>query len=94
MKSRAFSIGTSVKLGPSNFTLRKSREPNVARAGDRYGSITSFRAGDVDFRFTLDTGRLSALQRTVEEGRFCCKSRFALVTENSAGRGRGFPVKM
>src|SRR5215510_5924759 len=27
-------------------------------------------------------------------GRFCCKSRFALVTENSAGRGRGFRVKM
>src|SRR5262245_35667420 len=27
-------------------------------------------------------------------GRFCCKSRFALVTENSAGRGRGFRVEM
>src|SRR5262245_12537760 len=29
-----------------------------------------------------------------QKGRFCCKSRFALVTENSAGRGRGFRVKM
>jgi hypothetical protein len=31
---------------------------------------------------------------TAAIGRFCCKSRFALVTENSAGRGRGFRVKM
>jgi hypothetical protein len=38
------------------------------RANVRSGSITSFRAGDVDFRFTLDTGRLSASQRTVETG--------------------------
>jgi hypothetical protein len=30
--------------------------------------ITSFRAGDVDFGFTLDTGRFSASQRTVETG--------------------------
>jgi hypothetical protein len=28
----------------------------------------------VDFRFTLDTGRFSASQRTVETGRFCCKT--------------------
>jgi hypothetical protein len=34
----------------------------------RFGSITSFRVGDVDFRFTLDTGRFSASQRTVETG--------------------------
>src|SRR5262249_10948763 len=26
--------------------------------------------------------------------RLCCKSRFALMSENSAGRGRGFRVKM
>jgi hypothetical protein len=32
------------------------------------GSITSFRASDVDFRFTLNTGRFSASQRTVETG--------------------------
>jgi hypothetical protein len=33
------------------------------------GSITSFRTRDVDFRFfTLDTGRFSASQRTVETG--------------------------
>jgi hypothetical protein len=30
--------------------------------------ITSFHAGDVDFRFTLDTGRFSASRRTVEKG--------------------------
>jgi hypothetical protein len=34
------------------------------------GSITSFRAGDLDFRFTLDTGRFSASQRTVETGHY------------------------
>ena len=34
----------------------------------RFGSITSFRAGYIDFRFTLDTGRSSASQRTVETG--------------------------
>jgi hypothetical protein len=33
-----------------------------------FWSITSFRAGNVDFRFTLDTGRFSASQRTVETG--------------------------
>jgi hypothetical protein len=33
-----------------------------------FGSITSFRAGAVDFRFTLDTGRFSASQQTVETG--------------------------
>jgi hypothetical protein len=27
-------------------------------------------------------------------GRLCCETRFALVIENSAGRGRGFRVKM
>src|SRR5438105_15429014 len=27
-------------------------------------------------------------------GRYCCKSRFALVCKNSAGRRRGFRVKM
>jgi hypothetical protein len=31
---------------------------------------------------------------TSESGRFCCKSRFALVIKNSAGRRRGFRVKM
>jgi hypothetical protein len=31
-------------------------------------TITSFRAGDVDFRFILDTGRFLASQRTVETG--------------------------
>jgi hypothetical protein len=40
----------------------------VTDADFRSGSITSFRAGDVDFRFTLDTGRFSASQRTVETG--------------------------
>jgi len=34
----------------------------------RVGSITSFRTRDFDFRFTLDTGRLWASQRTVETG--------------------------
>jgi hypothetical protein len=33
-----------------------------------YGSFTSFRARDVDFRFTLNTGHFSASQRTVETG--------------------------
>jgi len=33
-----------------------------------FGSITSFRARDIDFRFTLNTGRFSASQRTVETG--------------------------
>jgi hypothetical protein len=32
------------------------------------GSITSLRAGKVDFRFALDTGRFAASQRTVETG--------------------------
>ena len=36
---------------------------------------------------------LDDLEET-DKGRFCCKSRFALVNENSAGRGRGFRVKM
>jgi hypothetical protein len=40
----------------------------MVEADDRSGSITSFRAGNVDFRFTLDTGRFSASQRTVETG--------------------------
>jgi hypothetical protein len=40
----------------------------VATQNDRFGSITSFRERDVDFRFTLDTGRFSASQRTVETG--------------------------
>jgi hypothetical protein len=30
--------------------------------------MTSFRAGDVDFRFTPNIGRFSASQRTVEMG--------------------------
>jgi hypothetical protein len=47
------------------FSDRDLGEANVA-----YGSITSFRACDVDLRFTLDTGRIAASQRTVETGQF------------------------
>jgi hypothetical protein len=52
----------------------------------RSGSITSFRAGNVDFRFTLSTGRFSASQRTVETGH---KRTFVLGTEHLSPEEEG-----
>jgi hypothetical protein len=58
----------------------------TARELEPLRSITSFRAGDVDFRFSLDTGRIAASRRTVETGHkrsFGSLSLSALTERNS-----------
>ena len=48
----------------ANDDSKREPSPTIVRAG----SITSFRADDVDIRFTLATGHFSAPPRTVETG--------------------------
>jgi len=65
-------------------------------------SCVEDRSGSKPVKLSASTSRLQFPREqtwpthvgTSRLGRFCCKSRFALVTENSAGRGRGFRVKM
>jgi len=80
---------------PPQIAQEPYRENHIdQRVFTQPGSTMAVRASSVDRPVCPPLRTPTGLPRTAGLGRFCCKSRFALVIKNSAGCRRGFRVKM